>query len=901
MTTARATGSDAIASDITLLQQLAADFVLATEAFKQKHGATQLEQLRDMRMRIAKALLDLTEPVGQGSLAKALNTIATCCLNSGIRAFPRTPAEEDLFERCRKAAIPWQADTVGASGLAALLLSWHAFELGVVPPLALIPPALRSSWLSYLFETPPAFARVGDGDRIVGYLQQLCDRLNEQLASRTAPVRDLASAFFSSTIFMQSYFNELNLRDLMRARGKIIEQMSETLGGTIDQLRILRPVRQRPRIGFISLGISDGTEGVYQAAYMERLDRRRYEVRLYSIREPAGKIGALCRASAETYLRLPDAVADAVRLLRREELDIAIFVTNLTAVVHAVTLIAAHRIAPIQVAMANSVGTTGLRNIDVLISGERNETADSPAHYTERLALIPGALNCYPFHHMLEGQVAAGVVSRTTLGIPDNAVLYFSAANYYKIVPELSFAWMQILAQVPDSQLFLMPFNPNWSSSYALISFRQRLLQQAAEAGVDPERIRTHPTVPTISQLHQIMAVADVYLDAFPFSGACSLYDALEVGLPVVAHKGQVCRSRHSAAMLEQAGLGEWAVPDVESYVRNAVELGRHPEKRVAERNKLENARKNGLNISDTADFARRLMPVLDGILADWDKRAEACQAIDPAESARRIFELAVMVDEGRSPFTDLDLVTRVVLSYLRGSHSRRMIDVGACMGAVTMLFLAEGWQSIMFEPDERCRPQLASLLDAFPGQVRHESKAVTADLDGSVTFHVAALPGLSGMSNSPFADDLKTMEVPAVSLAKYIARNGLFDVDFIKIDAEGYDFDILNGIAFDKVAPRLIMVEFGDQFPGQDRAAVDAQLRRMQQRGYRAAVFCARALGQFERQEWGTGLLAVGIDAVPATPQGLPIFGNILFFPDHDREFAPSLCDWLERVSRSI
>jgi FkbM family methyltransferase len=201
-----------------------------------------------------------------------------------------------------------------------------------------------------------------------------------------------------------------------------------------------------------------------------------------------------------------------------------------------------------------------------------------------------------------------------------------------------------------------------------------------------------------------------------------------------------------------------------------------------------------------------------------------------------------------------------------------------------------------MFEPDERCHLALGTLVEAYPGQVRLEKTAVTADCDGTITFHVAGAAGLSGLSRSPFAPDLKTVDVGAATLARYVARNGLFDVDFIKIDAEGHDLAILGSIDFDKVAPRLIMVEFGDQFATQDRKTIEAALEGMRGKGYRACVVCGRALGQFERHEWRTNLLAIGIDTIPSVPDGLPLFGNILLFRSDDCDFLPSLCDWLEQ-----
>jgi FkbM family methyltransferase len=211
--------------------------------------------------------------------------------------------------------------------------------------------------------------------------------------------------------------------------------------------------------------------------------------------------------------------------------------------------------------------------------------------------------------------------------------------------------------------------------------------------------------------------------------------------------------------------------------------------------------------------------------------------------------------------------------------------------------FLAEGWQTVMFEPDTRCHPTLAALTEAHPGQVRIEHAVVTPDRDGSVSFHIAGSPGLSGMSRSPFAADLAVIEARAFAIAPYIARHGLFDVDFIKIDAEGHDLAILDGIEFHSVAPRLVMVEFLDDFSGQDRGAVEAALQRMRDRGYRACVMCLRALGDRALHQWDTGLLAIGIDTVPGLPAGASLFGNILFFRDHDGDFLPSVVDWLEQI----
>lgn len=882
-----------------LLHQMAREFLGAAEQFVKTKDIQGLDELRAVRLKIVGTLLELPKDVVDASLSNVLPVIVACCLKSGVRILPRSPAEDELFARCLADLKPWRPDRYLAQGIAALLMCGHAFELKFVPPMASLSPAVRSIWNHFLFETPQTFAKPGDADAFARYLADLCKHVDEYLTHAPNPDAELIASFNGTPMFLQNYFNELNLRETMRRRGRIIERILERGGAHLDQFRVLHAARERPRIGFISLNVFDGTETVFLAAHLEHFDRSRYDLRLYSLNEPGGLVGARCRSWADSFIHLPEKVEDAAARLRAEDLDVAVFCTNLTAVNHLLTQIAAHRVARVQVSTIASPVTTGLRNIDVMISGEANETAESPTHYTEQLLCLRGALNCYPFQYMTDGLPEPSAITRTSLGIPENCTLFFSSANFFKILPELSRSWVEILRQVPDSYLLLMPFNPSWSNNYPADSFVFRLNAQLAEAGLAQDRIRLVASVPTIIHLHKIIAVADVFLDSFPFSGACSLYDPLTVGVPIIARAGKVCRSRHSKAILEEAGLADWVTGDDASYVRAAVELGRNPEKRRAERDRLARSRQTGFPLSDTAAYAAKMMPVFDRVISEWNTKAAALTGADDSTLKRRIESLSREVGKRIPSFTDQSLVSAMALPCLRSGGSRRLIDIGACLGAMTKPFLGEGWQAVMFEPDERCHPQLTALAQAHPGLAHLEKAAVTAAHDGRIAFHVASLPGLSGLSTSPFASDVATKDVPAVALNKYIAGKRWTDVDFIKIDAEGYDFDILRGIDFSQVSPRLIMVEFGDHFASQDRKAIAAAIADLRNLNYRACVICLHALGDFQRHEWGTRLLTIGIDDVPPIAAGERLFGNILFFRNRDRDFLPSLCDWLEHMHR--
>jgi predicted O-linked N-acetylglucosamine transferase (SPINDLY family) len=71
----------------------------------------------------------------------------------------------------------------------------------------------------------------------------------------------------------------------------------------------------------------------------------------------------------------------------------------------------------------------------------------------------------------------------------------------------------------------------------------------------------------------RLLALADVSLDSFPFSGGNTTYQALAMGTPVVTLPGDYLRGRLSLAILCELGLTDCIAMDGEDYARVAVRL----------------------------------------------------------------------------------------------------------------------------------------------------------------------------------------------------------------------------------------------------------------------------------------------------------------------------------------
>jgi hypothetical protein len=134
------------------------------------------------------------------------------------------------------------------------------------------------------------------------------------------------------------------------------------------------------------------------------------------------------------------------------------------------------------------------------------------------------------------------------------------------------------------------------------------------------------------------------------------------------------------------------------------------------------------------------------------------------------------------------------------------------------------------------------------------------------------------------------------VRLGEFLAAQGTRRVDFLKIDAEGWDFKVLEGHDFERLPPRLVMVEFGTQFAGQTAGEVNRAIARMEERGYEALLFVGDDDGNFRRGVWEYRLAALrlgaSIDALPSQS-----FGNIVFYRREDQAFPVALLDLLESL----
>jgi predicted O-linked N-acetylglucosamine transferase (SPINDLY family) len=117
-------------------------------------------------------------------------------------------------------------------------------------------------------------------------------------------------------------------------------------------------------------------------------------------------------------------------------------------------------------------------------------------------------------------------------------------------------------------------------------SIRLMLTQRFVRHGVSADRIDLIGSTSRAEHLAAYRGV-DIGLDPVPQSGGVSTWEALHMGVPVVAKLGNGVSSRLSGAILSAIGMTEWVAADDDEYVAIVLEHASMPDRLRTTRREL--------------------------------------------------------------------------------------------------------------------------------------------------------------------------------------------------------------------------------------------------------------------------------------------------------------------------
>ena len=180
-------------------------------------------------------------------------------------------------------------------------------------------------------------------------------------------------------------------------------------------------------------------------------------------------------------------------------------------------------------------------------------------------------------------------------------------------------------------------------------------------------------------------------------------------------------------------------------------------------------------------------------------------------------------------------------------------VDVGAgdpVLDSVTAAFAERGWRGVNVEPLPRehgrlcaARPadtNLRAALGATPGLgklfVEPADKRERLGLDAPIDRGASTMvPELAERYRAD-GQEFTPIEVPISTLAQVVADHVSGPVDFLKVDVEGFEREVLAGADWSRFRPRVVVMEA--TVPKSDEPAHEAWEPMLFEVGYRFAMF---------------------------------------------------------------
>lgn len=172
--------------------------------------------------------------------------------------------------------------------------------------------------------------------------------------------------------------------------------------------------------------------------------------------------------------------------------------------------------------------------------------------------------------------------------------------------------------------------------------------------------------------------------------------------------------------------------------------------------------------------------------------------------SKRRFFKLV---------YSQLDENLLCAEAVINNASSKVVLDVGAHFGTSLEPFIGQNFIIYAFEPDKKNREQLrANFPSSLYENLFIDHRAVSDSNTSGNSFYVSDLSsGISGLSAFDKSHS-KNGEVDTITLKEFCEEKNITAIDYLKIDTEGFDLKVLQGVDFGSIIPLTILCEFEDK-----------------------------------------------------------------------------------------
>ncbi len=317
----------------------------------------------------------------------------------------------------------------------------------------------------------------------------------------------------------------------------------------------------RLRIGYVSGDLCVHAVGLLLPELLEGHDRTKFEIYGYDFSPEDGTPHRARLKKAFDHLRPIHTLTDrqVAELVMQDEIDVLIDLHGLSSGARP-GIFALHP-APKQGTYIGFIGTTGMPWFDFVIADKYVLPEELTKYFTEKPLYVEGSFIPLPYEK-IEGHGT----TRQAHALPEGAFVMAAFGNVYKITPHMLEAWINILQKNDKTVLWLIDDNDTTTGM---------IRSHVRKCNIQPERVAFTKRA-SHQEYQSKLALADIFLDNFPYNCGSTTRDVLNQGVPLITLSGRSMVSRMGGGILKSIGLDELVTQSTDEYIAKVLHYAEH-------------------------------------------------------------------------------------------------------------------------------------------------------------------------------------------------------------------------------------------------------------------------------------------------------------------------------------
>ncbi len=357
---------------------------------------------------------------------------------------------------------------------------------------------------------------------------------------------------------------------------------------------------RRLRLGIVSSELGAHAVAEFLHPLLAHFDRTRIHITLFPTAGHFNGRADDLRTLADNIVPLTGLPDDpATQRIRDQAIDVLLDTSGHTA--NNRLGLFARRAAPVQCTYIGYWSTTGLTEMDWFLS-DPDAPRDAQAAFSEGLWRLPRIAVAYRGDHALNHTLWTPS--------PDGTLRLGSFNRLFKIREETIALWSHVLRAIPHSRLLLEDENTRPAETHTRI---RSLLEQN---GIASSRLSFIPYEHGHERHMLLYNQLDIALDTLPFNSGTTAFDALWMGVPLVALEGTWIGGRMGASILRSLGRPEWIASHPTQLAGIIEKIAKNPPPRHDLRDQMAAS-----PLCDAAALATALAEAFESMYDQWWNR----------------------------------------------------------------------------------------------------------------------------------------------------------------------------------------------------------------------------------------------------------------------------------------